>query len=170
MSVEPSLARTPRLRTVAWQPLTAALPVPTGIQIDSAAWLTLMSTRVDALLMGDAVIVLRVLTAMWPALQKPVFWSECGRLLLPQGRDGTVILRGIHELDGGDQQRLLGWLDDLTHPPRLVSTGSLELLSLVEEGAIARRLYDRLRGVELVITAGHPFIDVTASASAPSPR
>jgi len=119
--------------------------------VEPSAWSSFATTQVDALIIGDAVAVSRVLTVMWLTLQKPVFWCDSRRLALPASSEGTVILQDIHELDTVDQQRMLDWLSSGTRSPRLVATASRRLLPLVDNGLFLRSLYRRVKGVELVV-------------------
>jgi Sigma-54 interaction domain len=150
MSVSPSGADIPELR-VGSRRSDRAFPAPADLRVEPSAWSTFVTTQVDALIIGDAVAVSRVLTFMWPTLQKPVFWCDSRRLSFPGSSEGTVILKDIHEFDTVDQQRMLDWLSSGTRSPRLVATASGQLLPLLDNGLFLRSLYKRVKGVELVV-------------------
>ena len=151
MSVSPSHAEIPEF-PVASRGSARSFPAPADLRVEPSAWLTFATTQIDALIIGEPAAVSRVLTVMWPALLKPVFWCEGRRLLLPASCEGTVILEDIHVLDKVDQQRLLDWLSSGARSPRLIAMASRQLAALLDTGWFLRSLYNRLKGVELVVT------------------
>jgi len=63
-------------------PLARSIPPPDGLGVGQSDWWTFAASDADALIIGDGPAVWRVLTAVWPTLQKPRFWSD-SRLLRP---------------------------------------------------------------------------------------
>jgi hypothetical protein len=151
MSVSPSRAEIPELRAVSRRS-ARAFAAPADLRVEPSAWSTLATTQIDALIIAEHVAVSRVLTVMWPTLQKPVFWCESRRLSLPASCEGTLILEDIHALDLVDQQRLLDWLSSGAPSPRLIATASRQLVALLDKGLFLRSLYNRLKGMELIVT------------------
>ena len=61
-------------------PLPRDVPPPDGLGVDQSAWWKFAASQADALVLGEGPAVWRVLTAVWPTLQKPRFWCDSVRL------------------------------------------------------------------------------------------
>jgi hypothetical protein len=151
MSVSPSHAETPELPVVS-RHSARTFPAPADLRVEPSAWSAFATTQTDTLVVGEPAAVSRVLSVMWPTLQKPVLWCEGRRLLLPASCEGTLILEDIHVLDIVDQQRLLDWLSTGPQSPRLIAMASRRLEPLVDSGWFLRSLYSRVKGLELIVT------------------
>jgi hypothetical protein len=128
--------------------------VPHEPGVDVSPWWTLASTATDALVVGTRPAILRVLTRVWPMLQKPRFWCEGPRLrVVPADfREGTVIIEDVLGLDDGDKKRLLEWCDAKEVRPRIIATATPEMQALFDSGGFSRRLYEHLKDGLLVAT------------------
>jgi hypothetical protein len=151
MSVLPSPAAIPERQAVT-QRSASSFPAPADLRVEPSAWSMFVTTQLDALIIGEGIAVSRVLTVMWPTVQKPVFWCEGGRLSLPASWERTLILENIDKLDIVDQQRLLDWLSSGVESPRLIATTAHQLVPLLDQGLFLRSLYNRLKGVEVIVT------------------
>ena len=142
----------PKLRPLT-APLTRDVPPPDGLGVDRSAWWTFAASEADTLVIGEGPAVWRVLTAVWPALQKPRFWWDSARLRpnLAMYGEGTLILQNVHELETSDQQRVLEWCSGTEMRSRIIATASGQFLTLVENGGFSRRLYDYLNSAQLLL-------------------
>jgi hypothetical protein len=117
--------------------------VPHEPGVDVSPWWTLASTATDALVVGTRPAILRVLTRVWPMLQKPRFWCEGPRLR---------VVEDVLGLDDGDKKRLLEWCDAKEVRPRIIATATPEMQALFDSGGFSRRLYEHLKDGLLVAT------------------
>jgi hypothetical protein len=119
--------------------------------IPASDWEALVTTRANTVVVGNEDAALRVWTAVWPTLQKPIYWVEADRLSLPQQSAGTLILQGAHALSASAQQRMFDWLDRDAHATRVLTTASHTLYRLVENGTFSEALYYRLNMLLLIL-------------------
>jgi hypothetical protein len=108
---------------------------------------SLAQSRANAVIIGDRLAVMRVLSIIWPSLKKSIRWVEGTRLSLPLDPDGTLILEEGDRLSERDQRDLLEWLDKHGLSVRVVTTASRPLFPLVEAGSFLDSLYYRLNHV-----------------------
>ena len=127
------------------------VPAPDRFQADPSVR-RVAATTVNALIIGDDAEIVRVLNVVWPTLRKPVVHCEGRRLILPVGREGTLVIRNAHQLVDQDQQRLLEWSDTNAPRARMIACASTQLFTLVENGTFSRCLFDRLKDVQLMLT------------------
>lgn len=120
-------------------------------------WSVLTATRANALVIGDERAILRLWTSLWPALQKPVSWSEAGKLALPPQESGTLILQRVDLLNADDQRRVADWVADHGHGVRLLATSARPISSDVEGGTFLDDLYAQLTAVLTVDSAAFPI-------------
>jgi hypothetical protein len=120
------------------------MAVPPRLPIPSSDWQTLVATRANAVVIGREDAALRVWTAVWPSLQKPIHWVDGDSLLLPRQPAGTLILQGADLLTSSAQRQLFAWLDDDTRATRVLTTTTRALFPMVEDGAFHAGLYYRL--------------------------
>jgi hypothetical protein len=120
------------------------MAVPPRLTIPSSDWQTLVATRANAVVIGREDAALRVWTAVWPSLQKPIHWVDGDSLLLPRQPAGTLILQGADLLTSSAQRQLYAWLDDDTRATRVLTTTTRALFPMVEDGAFHAGLYYRL--------------------------
>jgi hypothetical protein len=131
-------------------PSTAPAVPPTApallpqVRVDANS---LAQSRANALIVGDRLAVMRVLTVIWPSLKKSVRWVEGTRLSLPLEPDGTLILEEGDRLSERDQRDLLEWLNVHGQSVRVLTTSSRPLFPLVEAGSFLDSLYYRLNHV-----------------------
>ena len=147
-----SLIDSPNLPPVT-APLTRDVPPPDGLGVDGSAWWTFAASEADALVIGEGPAVWRVLTAVWPTLQKPRFWWDSARLRpnLAMYGEGTLILQDFDKLETSDQQRVLEWCSGTEKRSRVIATASRQFVTLVENGGFSRRLYDCLKSAQLLL-------------------
>jgi hypothetical protein len=124
-------------------PPTAAALFP-QVRVDANS---LAQSRANALIVGDRLAAMRVLSVIWPSLKKSVRWVEGTRLSLPLEPDGTLILEEGDRLSERDQRDLLEWLNVHGQSVRVLTISSRPLLPLVEAGAFLDSLYYRLNHV-----------------------
>jgi len=134
-------------------PLARDVPPPDGLGVDQSAWWAFAASQADSLVVGEGPAVWRVLTAVWPTLQKPRFWCDSGRLRpnLAMYGEGTLILENIDGLEMSDQQRVFEWCRGTETRSRIIATASRQLVTLVETGGFSRRLYDYLKAAQLLL-------------------
>jgi hypothetical protein len=146
------LIDSPNLRPVT-APLMRHVPPPDGLDVDRSAWWTFAASEADALVIGEGRAVWRVLTAVWPTLQKPRFWWDSARLRpnLAMYGEGTLILQDVDTLETSDQQRVLEWCSGTEKRSRVIATASRQFVTLVENGGFSRRLYDCLKSAQLLL-------------------
>jgi hypothetical protein len=127
-------------------PPASEVPTPSGLGVGGSAWREFATSNTDALVVGDGPAVWRVLTAVWPTLEKPRFWCH-GRqqgLNLSMYREGTLILEGVDELQVSEQDLVLDWCTGTTARSRVIATASGQIVALVRNGGFSRRLFDLL--------------------------
>jgi hypothetical protein len=115
-----------------------------GVKIDVSA---LVQFRTNALIIGDPLVVWRILSGVWPSLKKPVHWIADHRLVLPVESGGTLILEKPDRLSMREQTALLDWLHDDGRAMRVLTTSVRPLYPLVDEGLFLDALYYRLNHV-----------------------
>jgi hypothetical protein len=123
---------------------------PDPAQVDRSVR-RLATTTANALIIGEAAPIIHVLNIVWPTLSKPVFHSEGRRLILPVGREGTLVIRNAQQLSGPDQDRLLAWWDPAAQKTRVIACASSQLLASVESGGFSQPLFDRFRDAQMVL-------------------
>jgi hypothetical protein len=121
------------------------------LAIPASDWEALIATRVNTVIVGHEDAALGVWTAVWPTLQKPIYWVEADRLSLPRQSAGTLILQGAHALSASAQRRVFDWLDLDAHSTRVLTTTPQALYPLVESGAFIEALYYRLNMLLLIL-------------------
>jgi Sigma-54 interaction domain len=127
------------------------VPAPARLAIQAGDWNTLISTRANTVVVGTEEAALRVWTAVWPSLQKPIHWVEGERLALPRLSAGTLILQGADAMNQSAQQRLFEWLEGDARATRILTTTRRPLFDLVEEGGFLEALYYRLNMLLLIL-------------------
>lgn len=132
-------------------PIRRLMPVPSRLPIPAGDWQTLVSTRANAVVVGQEDAALRVWTAVWPSLEKPIHWVDADHLLLPRHPAGTLILQGADMLTAPAQQQLFAWLDSDARSTRVLTTTPSPLFPLVESGAFLAALYYRLNMLLLLV-------------------
>ena len=147
-----ALIEIPNLRPLT-PPLPRDVPPPDGLGVDRSAWWKFAASQADALVLGEGPAVWRVLTAVWPTLQKPRFWCDSVRLNpnLAMYGEGTLILQNVDALGTSDQQRLFEWCSGTERRSRIVATASRQFVTRVENGEFSRRLYDCLKSAQLLL-------------------
>jgi hypothetical protein len=148
---EPTEAPGPPLAGALRPPMRRLMPVPSRLPIPAGDWQTLVSTRVHAVVVGQEEAALRVWTAVWPSLEKPIHWVDADHLLLPRHHAGTLILQGADMLTPAAQQQLFAWLDDDARSTRVLTTTRSPLFPLVQSGAFLPALYYRLNMLLLLL-------------------
>jgi hypothetical protein len=146
------LIDSPNLRPVT-APFVCDVQPPDGPDVERSAWWTFAASEADALVIGEGPAVWRVLTAVWPTLQKPRFWCDSARLRpnLAMYGEGTLILQNVDKLETSDQQRVLEWCSGTEKRSRVIATASRQFVILVENGGFSRRLYDCLKSAHLLL-------------------
>jgi hypothetical protein len=139
------------LAPIAAPPPVRRLPVPSRLTIPAADWLTLVSTRANAVVVASEDAAMTVWTAVWPSLEKPIRWVEPDRLSLPRQSAGTLILQNADALDAAGQQQLFDWLEDAGRTTRILTTTAQPLFPLVEDGNFLEALYYRLNMLLLTL-------------------
>src|SRR5258707_7714810 len=134
-------------------PLARDVPPPDGLGVARSVWWTFAASEADALVVGEDPAVWRVLTAVWPTLQKPRFWCDSRRLRpsLSMYGEGTLILQNVDELETSDQQRGLEWGSGTDPRSRIIATASRQFVTLVANGRFSGPLYDRLKSAQLLL-------------------
>ena len=132
-------------------PLRRLMPVPARLPIPAGDWQTLVATRANAVVVGQEDAALRVWTAVWPSLEKPIHWVDADHLLLPRHPAGTLVLQGADMLTPSAQQQLFAWLDSEARSTRVLTTTPRPLFPLVESGAFLAKLYYRLNMLLLLV-------------------
>ena len=132
-------------------PLRRLMPVPARLPIPAGDWQTLVATRANAVVVGQEDAALRVWTAVWPSLEKPIHWVDADHLLLPRHPAGTLVLQGADMLTPSAQQQLFAWLDSEARSTRVLTTTARPLFPLVESGAFLAKLYYRLNMLLLLV-------------------
>ncbi len=119
-----------------------------------AEWDLVTRAQPNVLLVGTSSATHEMLVAMTPCLRRPI--HECrptAGVPLPQPHTGTLVLLEVAGLDAKQQRQLVGWLNHLEEPLRVVSTTSAPLFSLVQAGTFLADLYYRLNCVRIYLIA-----------------
>jgi hypothetical protein len=132
-------------------PMAGNVPAPDGFEVHPSV-LRLVTTKANALIIGDGDPIVRVLNVLWPTLRKPVVHCAGRRLILPVGHEGTLVIGDAHQLVERDQHRLLDWWDSGERQTRVIACASPQLFTFVEDGAFSQCLFDRFKDVQLVLT------------------
>jgi hypothetical protein len=109
--------------------------------------LRFVTTKANALIIGDRDPIIRVLNIVWPTLRKPIVHCAGRRLLLPVDHEGTLVIGDAQQLVERDQHRLLEWWDSGARQTRIIACASPQLFAFVEDGAFSRCLFDRFKDV-----------------------
>jgi Sigma-54 interaction domain len=128
-----------------------AVPAPARFAIPASDWEALVATRVNTVVVGHEDDALGVWTAVWPTLQKPIYWVDADRLSLPRQSSGTLILQDAHALSASAQQQVFDWLDRDAHATRVLTATPHALYPLVENGTFLEALYYRLNMLLLIL-------------------
>jgi hypothetical protein len=132
-------------------PVRRLMSVPARLPIPPADWQTLVASRANTVVVGREDAALRVWTAVWPSLEKPIHWVDAGHLSLPRHPGGTLILQGADTMTPTAQQELFTWLDGEARSTRVLTTTPRSLFPLVESGGFLAALYYRLNVLLLVL-------------------
>jgi hypothetical protein len=102
--------------------------------------------RLNALLVGPAIDIDRVLDQLCPRLPGPILRLHPDEPIdLPSTRRiGTMILHDVGDLELDDQRLLFEWLDRTTSRPRVISTTRTPIIGRVASGRFLPALYYRL--------------------------
>jgi hypothetical protein len=132
-------------------PISGSAPASDSFQVDAAVS-KFVTTKTNALIIGEGAPIMRMFNVVWPTLRKPVVHCEGRRLILPVDDQGTLVIGNAHQLAQQDQQRLLEWWDSGATHTRIIACASPQLLRFVEDGTFSRCLFDRFKDVQLVLT------------------
>jgi hypothetical protein len=135
--------------------VNVALSQPRTLGVGSMLeWCSVCAARQNMLLEGPAAWTEAVLFLLEPHLRTPVAWRRPrAPFALPTGECGALVLENVAALGGGEQARLLAWLDDPSHRTQLVSTTPRALFPLVMRGLFDETLYYRLNVLLLQVDA-----------------
>jgi Sigma-54 interaction domain len=128
---------------------------PDDVGISASDWSALLASDANAVVVGADPAIVRLLTAVWSTLRKPVCWVESGRLWLPPQLAGTLVLRNVNDLVRQDQVRLLDWLGQDGRSIRVLASTPRPLFPDVEAGAFLDRLYYRLNTLHVPLKPSH---------------
>lgn len=129
---------------------------PDDVGISASDWSALLASDANAVVVGADPAIVRLWTAVWSTLRKPVCWVESGRLWLPPQLAGTLVLRNVNDLVRQDQVRLLDWLGQDGRSIRVLASTPRLLFPDVEAGAFLDRLYYRLNTLHVSLTPRPP--------------
>lgn len=134
----------------------AILACPPGdVGISAPDWSALLASDANVVVVGADRAIVRLWTAVWSTLHKPVCWVESGRLWLPPQLAGTLVLRHVNDLIRQDQVRLLDWLGQDGRSIRVLASTPRPLFPDVEAGAFLDRLYYRLNTLHFSLKPSH---------------
>jgi Sigma-54 interaction domain len=128
---------------------------PDDVGISASDWSALLASDANAVVVGADPAIVRLWTAVWSTLRKPVCWVESGRLWLPPQLAGTLVLRNVNDLVRQDQVRLLDWLGQDGRSIRVLASTPRPLFPDVEAGAFLDRLYYRLNTLHVSLKPSH---------------
>jgi Sigma-54 interaction domain len=128
---------------------------PRDVGISDADWSVLLASGVNVLVVGPDAAIVRLWTAVWSTLRKPVCWVEAGRLWFPPESAGTLVLRNVDELSRKDQERLFYWLQQEGRSTRVLASAPRVLFHQVEAGTFLSALYYRLNTLHLSLNVLH---------------
>jgi hypothetical protein len=129
-------------------------PAEIGISVDE--WHAFIASQSNVLLIGSDKVLASVWTGAWPALRKPVCWTDSVNFWLPHESVPTLVLQDIDDLNGRDQARLLAWLQRDAHVTRVLATTRRPLFPRVQEGAFFETLYYCLNTLLLTLESPLP--------------
>lgn len=112
-------------------------------------------TRTNLFVVGDDVLVERLLTSLWLSLAPPIFVRQRGeRLQLSPTSPpvGTVVLYDVDTLTRHEQRALHHWMAG-NGRTRVVSTASKSLQPMLQAGVFDEGLYYRLNVMTLDLTS-----------------
>ena len=104
-------------------PVAGNVPAADSFQVDPAVW-KFVTSKANALIIGEGPSITRVFNVVWPTLRKPVVHCEGRRLILPVDQEGTLVIGNAHQLADRDQQRLLEWWDPAAPRTRIIVCAS----------------------------------------------
>ncbi|MGB7219477.1 MAG: PA2169 family four-helix-bundle protein [Vicinamibacterales bacterium] len=142
-----------RFQTAAEATERVASPTPPVRGVSSEEWRILVTARPNLLLVGDRAVTRKLLRALFPALQEPVWATTGASLTLPVSLPATLIVQDATGLAHVDQVRLLQWLSGQQPGVQLVTTTPKSLLPFVLRGTFLETLYYRLNVVCLELSA-----------------
>src|SRR5262245_6626929 len=128
---------------------------PGDVGISPPDWSALLASHANVVVVGADQAIVRLWTAVWSTLHKPVCWVESGRLWLPPQLAGTLVLRNVNDLIRHDQVRLLDWLSRDGRSIRVLASTPRPLFPDVEAGAFLDRLYYRLNTLHFSLKPSH---------------
>jgi hypothetical protein len=128
---------------------------PGDVGISASEWSALLASDANAVVVGADPAIVRLWTAVWSTLLKPVCWVESGRLWLPPQLAGTLVLRNVNDLVRQDQVRLLDWLSQDDRSVRVLASTPRPLFPDVEAGAFLDWLYYRLNTLHFSLKPSH---------------
>lgn len=114
-------------------------PAAAGISVDE--WHAFVASQANVLLIGSDKLLASVWTGAWPALRKPVCWTDSVNFWLPHESVPTLVLQDVDDLNGRDQARLFAWLQRDAYVTRILATTRRPLFPMVEAGAFLETLY-----------------------------
>ena len=115
-------------------------------------WIVLQGAHPNVLLIGSDQAVTGFLQLLAPLLQPAIAQSGNGAPGLPSDPGGTLILRNVHRLAAGDQQRVSAWMSEPMRRTQVISTASRPLYPLVESKTFAEPLFYRLNVIMFSLT------------------
>ena len=117
--------------------------------IPDPEWVILRTLRPNVLITGTHDALEGIVATLRPYLRQPVYsWSP--DTVLPVAHDtATLLMRDVATLPLAQQHALLSWLDQAAGRVQVVSTTTLELFPLVEQGMFLKTLYYRLNTMRL---------------------
>jgi hypothetical protein len=121
-----------------------------GVAADD--WNVLQTARPNVLLIGTDQAVAGFLPLLLPLLQPPVVHSPGPTPTLPAGPGGTLILRDVHRLAAGDQERLTAWMAEPSRRTQVISTASCQLYPLVERKVLSESLFYNLNVITIALS------------------
>jgi Sigma-54 interaction domain len=129
---------------------------PDDVGISASDWSALLASDANAVVVGADPAIVRLWTAVWSTLRKPVCWVESGRLWLPPQLAGTLVLRNVNDLVRQDQVRLLDWLGQDGRSIRVLASTPRPLFPDVEAAVFLDRLYYRLNTLHVSLKPRPP--------------
>jgi hypothetical protein len=124
---------------------------PVDIGVSASEWRALLTSAANTLIQGPDPLIARVWTVAWPALPKPVCWTNGRSLRLPRSPVPTLVLQEASELRDGEQSRLFEWLHQHVRSTRVLVTTRCPLYPLVECGTFLEPLYYCLNPLMLTL-------------------
>jgi hypothetical protein len=112
-------------------------------------------TRANLLVVGDDVVVARLITSLGPSLATPVVVRHRGeRLQLPPTSPpaGTIVIYDVDTLTRDEQHALYNWMAGNARA-QIVSIASKFFQPMLQAGAFNEELYYRLNVITLDLTS-----------------